>query len=85
MTVYSHMRDCKTPRVGSCLYTVVYMALGLLFALCMRFVLSENIERMREGHCLSDEHWNRFKIVIGKLLRDGVDVGFSEHIDTVLN
>ena len=46
------------------------------------------LERTREGHCQSDEHWNRFKAMLGTLLRDGVlriIMGFSEHIDIVLN
>ena len=46
------------------------------------------LERMREGHCQSDETlemfpWQRW----GKLLGGGVEcvMGFSEHLDTILN
>ena len=45
------------------------------------------LERTREGHRQSDEHWNRFKDDTGKLLREGVErimVGFFQHTDTVL-
>ena len=30
------------------------------------------LERTREGHRQSDEHWNCFKGDVGKLVRDGV-------------
>ena len=46
------------------------------------------LERMREGHQESDEHWNRFKGNIGKTsekLGGAHIMGFSKCIDTVLN
>ena len=45
------------------------------------------LERMREGHCQSDEHWNRFKGNIGETSarRGGAHMGFSACIDTILN
>ena len=45
------------------------------------------LEMMREGHQESDEHWNRFKGNIGEPSErwDRVHMGFSEHIDTILN
>ena len=43
--------------------------------------------RIREGHRQSDEHWNRLKGNVGKTSerRGGAHVGFSEHVDTILN
>ena len=44
------------------------------------------LERTREGHRQSDEHWNVSKATFGKLLRrGGAHMGFSERIDTILN
>ena len=47
------------------------------------------LERTREGHRQSDEHWNRFKGNVGETSeRQGralTTIGFSEWIDTVLN
>ena len=45
------------------------------------------LERMREGHHQSDEHWNRFKGNIGETSerQGGTDMSFSECIDTILN
>ena len=46
------------------------------------------LERTREGHRQSDEHWDRFKgDVGGKCLksRGGAHMGVSERIDTILN
>ena len=42
---------------------------------------------MGEGHCQSDEHWNRFKGNVGGTCerRGGAHIGFSERIDTILN
>ena len=33
--------------------------------------LDDLLERTRDGHCQSDEHWNCFKGNLGKLLREG--------------
>ena len=49
---------------------------------------SSVLERTREGHRQSDEHWNRFKGDAGELLRDGVErivMDLSERIHTILN
>ena len=45
------------------------------------------LERTREGHRQSDEHWNRSKCNVGETSerRDGAHVDFSERIDTILN
>ena len=46
------------------------------------------LERTRDGHRRSDEHWNCFKGNVGKLLRDGVErmiIGVFERIGTMLN
>ena len=45
------------------------------------------LERTREGHRQSDEHWNRFKGNVGETSerRGGAHMGFSEHINTILN
>ena len=43
-----------------------------------------SLERTREGHRQSDEHWNRFKGNVGETSerRGGAHMGFSERIDT---
>ena len=45
------------------------------------------LERTREGHRRSDEHWNRSKDDVGGTSerRRGAHMGFSERIDTLLN
>ena len=45
------------------------------------------LERTREGHRQSDEHWNRFKDNAGENSerQGGAHMGFSERIDTILN
>ena len=45
------------------------------------------LERTREGHRQSDEHWNCFKGNVGETSerRDGMHIGFSECRDTSLN
>ena len=45
------------------------------------------LERMREGHHQSDEHWDRFKGNAGETVErwGGAHMGFSECIDTILN
>ena len=45
------------------------------------------LERTREGHRHSDEHWNRFKGNVGETSkrRSRAHEGFSELIDTILN
>ena len=45
------------------------------------------IRRTREGHHHSDEHWNCFKgdATGTSERRDGVHMGSSERIDTILN
>ena len=45
------------------------------------------LERTRESHRHSDEHWNRFKGNIGEtVLRDRIPhVDFPERVDTVIN
>ena len=45
------------------------------------------LQRTREGHRQSDEYWNYLKDNGGKISErwDGANVGFPEHIDTVLN
>ena len=45
------------------------------------------LERMREGHCQSDEHWNHFKGNTGETSerQSGAHMGFSKFIDTILN
>ena len=45
------------------------------------------LERTREGHRQSDEHWNRLKGNGGETSerRDGAHMGFSERRDTILN
>ena len=45
------------------------------------------LERTREGHHQSDEHWNRFKGNVGEISErgGGAHMGFSEQIDTILN
>ena len=45
------------------------------------------LERTREGHHQSDEHWNHFKGDIDKTSerQGGVHMGFSKCIDTILN
>ena len=45
------------------------------------------LERMRESHRKSDEHWNCFKSNTGESSkrRGGVHTGFSERIATILN
>ena len=45
------------------------------------------LERTREGHRQSDEHWNYFKGSIGETSerRRGAHVGFSERIDPISN
>ena len=50
-------------------------------------VLDDLLERTREGHRQSDEHWNRFKGNLGETSerRDGAHMDFSEGIDTILN
>ena len=44
------------------------------------------LERTREGHRQSNEHWNRFKGNVGETSerRGGAHKGFSERIDTIL-
>ena len=46
-----------------------------------------SFERTRDGHRLSDEHWNRFKGNVGETSerRGGAHMGFSKHKDTILN
>ena len=48
---------------------------------------SSVLERTREGHRQSDEHWNRFKGDAGETSerRGGANMGFCESIDTILN
>ena len=42
------------------------------------------LERAREGHRQSDEHWNRFKGNVGETYETGgAHMGFSERIDTI--
>ena len=45
------------------------------------------LERMRKGHRQSDEHWNcsngNVEETYGK--RGGAHMGFSEHMDIILN
>ena len=50
-------------------------------------VEERGVERMKEGHCQSDEHWNCFKGNVGETSeRHGeAHVGFSERTDTILN
>ena len=45
------------------------------------------LERTREGHRQSDEHWNRSKDDVGGTSerRRGAHMGFSERVDTLLN
>ena len=45
------------------------------------------LERMREGHRQSDEHWNRFKGNAGETSErlGELILGFYESIDTILN
>ena len=45
------------------------------------------LERTREGHRQSDEHWNRFKDNVGETSErwGGAHVGFPKHTDTSLN
>ena len=45
------------------------------------------LERMREGYRQVDQYWNHFKADVGETSerRGGVHMGFSEHIDTILN
>ena len=45
------------------------------------------LERTREGHRQSDEHWYSFKGNVGEPSerRGGAHMGFSERIDTLLN
>ena len=45
------------------------------------------LQRTREGHRQSDEHWNRFKGDAGETSerRGGAHMGFSERRDTILN
>ena len=40
-----------------------------------------------QSHCQSDEHWNRFRGDIGETFErwGGAHMGFSEHIDAILN
>ena len=44
------------------------------------------LERRKEGHRQSDEHWNRFKGDVGETSerRGGAHMGFIEGIDTIL-
>ena len=42
------------------------------------------LERTREGHRQSDEHWNRFKGNVGETYETGeAHRGFSERTDTI--
>ena len=43
------------------------------------------LERMREGHRQSDEHWNCFKGNVGETSEGGAHMGFAKRIDTILN
>ena len=45
------------------------------------------LERTREGHRESDEHWNRFKGTVGETSErwGGAYMGISERIDAILN
>ena len=45
------------------------------------------LERTREGHRQSDEHWNRFKGNLEETFerRIGAHVGISDRTDTILN
>ena len=45
------------------------------------------LERTREGHRQSDEHWNRFKGNVGQTSErlGELILGFYESIDTILN
>ena len=45
------------------------------------------LERTREGHRQSDEHWNHFKGEVGETSErwGGTHMGFSKCIDTILN
>ena len=45
------------------------------------------LERTREGHRQSEEHWNRFKGNVGETSerRGGAHMGFFERIDAILN
>ena len=42
---------------------------------------------MKESHRQSDKHWNHSKCDVGENSerRGGAHMGFSEHIDTILN
>ena len=44
-------------------------------------------ERTREGHRQSDKHYNHFKGNNGETSErcGGAHMGFSEHLDTILN
>ena len=45
------------------------------------------LDRTREGHRQSDEHYNCFKDKVGETSerRDGAHMGFSERINTILS
>ena len=46
------------------------------------------LESTREGHHRWDGHWNSSRASLGKLQRDRMEcfyMGFSEHVDTILN
>ena len=45
------------------------------------------LERTREDHRQSDEHWNLFKGNVGETSErcGGARTGFSERIDSILN
>ena len=45
------------------------------------------LERLRKGHHHFNKHWNCFRSNTGKTAErwSGAPVGFSEHIDTILN
>ena len=46
-----------------------------------------SLKRTREGHCQSEEHWNRLKGNVGETSerRGGAHMSFSERIDTILD
>ena len=51
------------------------------------YLRAQSLERTREGHRESDEHWNRFKGDVAETSerRGGAHMDFSESMDTILN
>ena len=56
-------------------------------AVCVRKHWTIFLERPRDGHRQSDEHWNRFKDNAGVTSErlGGAHTGFSERTDSILN